>query len=248
MKSLLRRWIQYNALTKIWTKAARAFAAAEQVHPKSWSLTEDQKAVVLAPHPDDETFGAGAFLAKYGSQCEVILLTQGEQGIQGLEKEETAAIRKVEFLNALECLGVSKQHCLEIPDGGVEGSQNSWPLDVLQSADWILLPNPFDQHPDHQAVLKGLFQLVDQRKLSSEKRVVFYEVWNPLVAPTHFIDLSDVAEKKLLAMSCYESQIHSFDYRGAMMALHRYRGLSCSCELAEGFVVMSLAQARSVYD
>lgn len=84
--------------------------------------------IVLAAHPDDETLGAGGFLARLhaaGAGIEVLLCTAGEAshpGSRTTTPEQLAAVRLGEFEGALEKLvpGVRWQF-LGLPDGQLSG-------------------------------------------------------------------------------------------------------------------------------
>ena len=41
------------------------------------NIDEKARILIVSPHPDDETIGCGGILAKYGSQCDVVVLTDG---------------------------------------------------------------------------------------------------------------------------------------------------------------------------
>jgi LmbE family N-acetylglucosaminyl deacetylase len=81
-------------------------------------------ALVIAPHPDDETFGCGGLMAakvRAGKKVSVVFLTNGEKSLTGHPAEEVAGRRKESALRALEKLGLdgAAAHWLELPDGSV---------------------------------------------------------------------------------------------------------------------------------
>ena len=70
---------------------------------KKWEISTDDKICVLAPHADDEVIGCGGLLAKYGKQCDVVLLTDGAFGgdekIQKTREDELSKV--MDFLKHL---------------------------------------------------------------------------------------------------------------------------------------------------
>src|SRR6187399_449496 len=72
-----------------------------------------QEVLVLAPHPDDETFGCGGtirMLADRGVAVDVAFLTRGEHGLEGgnrspREHRELAEAREREATSACAVLG-----------------------------------------------------------------------------------------------------------------------------------------------
>ena len=53
------------------------------MQPVKLSIKENDKILVIAPHPDDECIGVGGVLSLYPELCTVILLTNGSRGITG---------------------------------------------------------------------------------------------------------------------------------------------------------------------
>lgn len=119
--------------------------------------------VVVVPHPDDETLGAGGLLhrlATAGTVITVVFVTDGAAGYPGTgpdQVRELVRVRRDEARAALATLGVDagQAHFLDVPDGAVAGPTETLlagrlgPL--LAGADLCLAPWPLDPHPDHQA-------------------------------------------------------------------------------------------------
>ncbi|MGR0160167.1 PIG-L family deacetylase [Paenarthrobacter nitroguajacolicus] len=124
--------------------------------------------VVLAAHPDDETLGAGGFLAKLhsaGAAVEILLCTAGEAShpdSQTTTPEQLAAVRLNEFNTAVSGLAPSARwRFLELPDGqlkahtgviakAVRGAITS--LDRPAGNVVILAPYRSDGHTDHDVL------------------------------------------------------------------------------------------------
>jgi LmbE family N-acetylglucosaminyl deacetylase len=78
-------------------------------------------------HPDDDTFGVGGILAKYGGDIDytLIVATSGEAGMISdpalATQENLAQVREAEEREALRELGVKNPavHFLHFPDGGL---------------------------------------------------------------------------------------------------------------------------------
>jgi LmbE family N-acetylglucosaminyl deacetylase len=78
----------------------------------------------LLAHPDDETFGPGATIAKYarqGSEVHLATATRGEAGMVGdpplTDREHLGEVRSGELLAAAGILGIAKVHFLGFLDG-----------------------------------------------------------------------------------------------------------------------------------
>ena len=121
--------------------------------------------IVVVPHPDDETLGAGGLLHRCvaaGAEVVVVFVTDGAAGYPGVaagQAEELARLRREESRKALELLGLDADLALflDLPDGRVglaESALAGWLQSLLgdRRADLCLAPWPLDPHPDHQAV------------------------------------------------------------------------------------------------
>jgi LmbE family N-acetylglucosaminyl deacetylase len=125
-------------------------------------------ALVVAPHPDDETLGCGGVIAlkrQRGVPVTVVFLTGGGRCLGELpEPEERALIaaRRVEAIAALTHLGVPEAavHFLDYPDGGLatlpepeRAALQSRLAALVQAAapDEVYVPHRHDFHPDHEA-------------------------------------------------------------------------------------------------
>ena len=86
------------------------------------------KLLAVFAHPDDESMGMGATLAKYSSEgvdTHLVCATRGERGWFGLEKENPGLsilgqVRTVELKNAVKRLGMTSLSFLDYIDGEVD--------------------------------------------------------------------------------------------------------------------------------
>lgn len=196
----------------------------------------NDKILVLAPHPDDESIGCGGLLIKYASQCDVICLTDGRYGNPEWSEEKTIEVRKNEFQKAMDASGVNFYKMLGIKDCNLSNYFNKFKeiKKNLSTYDYIFMPHPEDNHPDHKAVYK-LFKKLKLRNLKAQ--IVFYEIWSPLSNPTVYIDISDIKDKKKELIKIYQSQIAHIDYSSRILALNSYRGILHNVEYEEAYQI-----------
>ena len=128
-------------------------------------VPEGARAVVVAPHPDDEVLMVGGLLAQLARRrvpiC-VIAVTDGGASHRG-SSEWTARrlkhARPRETRAALRCLGIEEPPLrLELPDGGVfkERSGLARRLGRLfETGDIVFTTWRHDGHPDHEAVAEA---------------------------------------------------------------------------------------------
>jgi LmbE family N-acetylglucosaminyl deacetylase len=136
--------------------------------------TSRQSALVLAPHPDDETIGCGGTIARKvaaGAAVRVLIAADGHDEQRRHECREACAI-----------LGLSEQQLtfLGFPDGGLSTHANDLTGAVRSAVasfqpDQIFVPSGVDAHPDHQALATA----VDRVRADTlrDTSVLAYPIW-----------------------------------------------------------------------
>jgi LmbE family N-acetylglucosaminyl deacetylase len=127
--------------------------------------------LVIAPHPDDETLGCGATMARVvraGQEVRVVVVTDGRDSHRSstITPEELARRRRTELFDACRALGVPADGVvwLGFEDGRVSRDA---PVVARQLATivteftprYVLAPSHVDEHPDHRAlasIIRGL--------------------------------------------------------------------------------------------
>lgn len=134
-------------------------ASAYVLFQEAPSPKSSDKILIVSPHPDDETLGAGGFIARAvnnKADVEVIIATDGNK--RGLKAQ-----RHQETLNAMSDLGVPNDHVVffDFPDSKLKSYQSQFNSELLAKIDSfqptiILGTLPADTHPDHSAVGVGI--------------------------------------------------------------------------------------------
>lgn len=199
-------------------------------------IAESDRILVVAPHPDDESIGCGGLLAKYGPQCDILVLSDGRKGYRSTDAVDEDALthtREEELLSVAQLVGVTQTFFLRIPDGTVADHRQIVETFDLTPYSLILSPNKSERHKDHCVVTDMLQEM--KRRQHAQCLLYEYEVWSPLATPTHILDISDVIETKLDMVSQYQSQTKYVDYRSMALGLSQYRGAGFSCSYCEAF-------------
>ena len=119
------------------------------------------RAVVVAPHPDDEILACGGLLqllAQQGSAVLLVAVTDGDASHPGSPlwpKERLKSVRPDESVQAANALGIAPSWLrLHLPDGGVSARENHLAAmlqEILRPGDTVLTTWRLDGHPDHEA-------------------------------------------------------------------------------------------------
>lgn len=175
-------------------------------------IKENERILIVAPHPDDECIGAGGVLLKYGKNCRVIVLTDGAIGQGKNSKDEERRTRHQEFEDEMKYLGIKDYLFLDIPDGKLINSTDCLINQDLSAFDYIFVTSDKDGHPDHsgayEAVKRALLKIDD----SERPRVFLYEVHKQLESPTGGIDVTDCIQEKKRLISFHKSQTDVLPY------------------------------------
>ena len=211
------------------------------------------RVLVLAPHPDDETFGCGGALALHqqsGDPVKVVFLTSGELGqwVGEQDSKATRDRREAEVREALSRLGVADFDFWRYPDRAVEadGELVARLEETLAASQPTLVyaPSPLDLHPDHRAVAHALRTVL--RGWRGQLKVAFFEVSYPVPANA-LVDVTSVWSAKEGAMQAYSSQLAGPDHVGATTGLNQFRVLTLPERVsrAEAFRVLPAAELES---
>lgn len=222
--------------------------------------------LVVAPHADDETLGAGGTIARRaaeGHEVHVAMVT-GHIHEPHLPGTRLAWDRiRAEARRAIEVLGVHHLHFVEMPAATL-ADQSAWDLNRTIGAliekvqpDILYAPFPFEMHKDHRAVFHALSVAWRSSTAVGRKvRAVYcYEVqsetrWNAAhieagFTPNAWIDVSAHLDTKMRALACYESRLRPApDARSieAVRALAVWRGSQQGMAAAEAFVTIRLLE------
>lgn len=136
-------------------QASAAFSdAALPVPPQPGRL------VVIAPHPDDETLGAGGVLHDLGARgwvTEVVVVSDGSESHPGLPG--LTSLRQAECRQACAHLGVDTLRFLSFPDGALSEIVDKVAVALallLDGVDVVIGPLGNDGHDDHRACARAL--------------------------------------------------------------------------------------------
>jgi LmbE family N-acetylglucosaminyl deacetylase len=228
-------------------EASMLFPEERELVPYEAGFPPGNRWLFLAPHPDDETLGAGATLAQgveRGVRVRLIVVTGGEaQGRPSHRREEAT--------RAAAILGIPEVQFWDFADRQLAFSRSLEP--ALRQAwqefspDLVFLPSPVELHPDHRALAwaaqKALrFGSWFGLRWVAPRWVAFYEVGSPLW-PNLLVAADEAWERKQQAMACYASQLAFRPYGEVMDGLGAFRSLTLTgVSRAEAFRLVSTRQ------
>jgi LmbE family N-acetylglucosaminyl deacetylase len=150
--------------------------------------------VVIAPHPDDETLGCGALIARKraaGTAVTVVIVADGryaQPGSRTIDPATLARIRAAEALAAGAALGVAADDVVQLGHEDTEvtareavvEAQVAEVLEDRRPAE-VLVVSGLDHHVDHRSVNRAAHRAVQRQ--AGDAVVREYPVWSWIDGP-----------------------------------------------------------------
>lgn len=215
----------------------------KEIYPYSVTDMSHLDALIIAPHPDDESIGCGGSIIKHvnsGSSVKVIFITDGDKGdFEGRFGDDYVSIRRQCAMKAMDVLGVKDYEFWGYRDREIEPVKEEITerlrLTVKKfSPSIIYAPSSHEIHPDHR-VMNGIGLRIQNE---SGIDILFYEVTIALY-PNILVDITDEMEKKREAIKSYYTELYYNDYPSKIDGLNRFRTITLpkAITFAEGFIL-----------
>jgi N-acetylglucosamine malate deacetylase 1 len=220
----------------------------------------NDKIMVVATHPDDETLGCGGTLlklARQGATTHWVLVTAAahESGYSSeqiaTQVEQVKTVRQSYPFESLTWLKYPTTRLDTIPLDSLIAALHKCIAQVRP--DRVFLPNRSDVHSDHRVVSQALSAVLKPIYMRSfgVNRVLSCEIISETEAapplpefaflPTVFVDVSETFERKMEIMRLYKTEVHPEPLPrspSAIRAQARFRGAAIGVEYAEAFMLI----------
>ena len=199
-----------------------------------------QKLLVFGGHPDDPESSCGGLIANAvaaGHTAHCLYGTNHRVGYTYFGRPEKE-VRSAEAVAACKILGATWEF-LDYPEHlEVNPETRRRVADVIAAyaPDIVVAHWPVDTHPDHRSV--GILAF-EAYLLHRSYAFYFFEVMTGRQSirftPSHYVDISAVAETKRAAVMCHLSQTPDEIWADHEI-MHRFRGRECDVERAEAYL------------
>ena len=189
-------------------------------------------AVVIAPHPDDETFGCGGMIAlrrNMGSRVVIIFLSRGEASHRSCCDTAVGKIstkRREHATDAMSVLGVdaTNLYWLGLPDAYIPTRNDSQFADAVSALSELLVEikpqiiyvtHPLDGWPDHTGATEITLAAIEHQNIGCSVHYYCIWMWHNLQfrsfhkvigMSSYKVDVGDVLRSKKEAISRYFSE------------------------------------------
>jgi len=196
------------------------------------------KIVVTGGHPGDPEYAAGGTIARLTSAGHDVTLLYLNDGAW----ETSADIRIAEAKRACEILKARPAYANQKNGHAIVDNdhyQSFQKILEVESPDAVFTHWPIDNHPDHRAIANLTFE--SWKQLKHRFALYYFEVSDgedtvQFPAPTHYVDITAVADIKKSACYAHASQTPDF-YYPLQDTVATFRGFQAATKKAEAFIL-----------
>lgn len=209
--------------------------------------------LVVSPHPDDETLGAGGTILRLkeeGNKIFWLNITGMTKG--GIFSEEMQERRKEQLKKIEDFYKFEGTYNLNLPTAQLDSYNTSDAIDKIREVftkvqpEMIILPDYNDAHSDHKKVFEWCYSCSKVFRFPYIKKIMTMEIVsetdfgkpeNPFI-PNFYVDITEYLEEKINALNIYDTELGEPPFPRSIehvKALAIVRGAAAGVKYAEAF-------------
>ncbi|CAN1514266.1 thiol_BshB1, bacillithiol biosynthesis deacetylase BshB1 [Methylophilaceae bacterium] len=215
--------------------------------------------LVIVAHPDDESFGLGATIAKHVENGDIVYamsMTDGVSARDGMSEKE-AKIRAQASINAGNILGLTWIEGESFPDNAMDTIPLLAVAKIIEKAKVLVRPtivythSSADLNIDHRIVSQAtliafrpqpneVWQEIRTFEIASATDYGHKSITN-LFYPNLYVDIKHTWNKKLAALNEYKMELREVPHSRSIEGLEnlaKYRGAQAGLFYAEAFEII----------
>ncbi len=215
------------------------------------------RVLVVAPHMDDEVLGCGGTIVRHVLNADRVAVCVVANRAYDHTYDDAKIAREKDACRAAKAvLGYDELTFLDLPDERLDDRQIDIivPIEKVVQAtrpDVVYVPHRGDLNQDHRAVFEAARVACRPHAAHAIRSVRVFEVPSSTdqvtgvsewpFAPTLYVDITGVLEKKIAAMRSYEAESRPFPNPRSPQGLTAYaqkRGMETAVPAAEAFMVL----------
>lgn len=211
-----------------------------------FKININTKCLVLAQYPGAETKGLGGVIAQYPKNFEILCLTNGSSLLPQFDPIESASIKRQQFQDVMKLARVKGSKVFDIDDKTLKNHYSTFKKIDISEADFIFVPNVYDNNIDTIALLKHFKQILKDKEHKEHLRIIMYESDFPLCTLDYYVNISSIIEtkKKMLAQYYPENKFPGLVDR--IIGINAFRSMQHNCEYAEAFMCFSVDEFMKI--
>jgi LmbE family N-acetylglucosaminyl deacetylase len=214
-----------------------------------------EKVLLVAAHPDDELLGAGGSIIKHvkaGDEVYALILGQGAVSRDGVDNEAVKDLQK-QARAAGDIIGFYDMFFCDFPDNAFDSvallkivKEVEESLEKIKPG-LVLTHHAYDLNVDHRLTHEAVLTASRPCNDNAPHTIYSFETlssteWqnqdHQQFKPTMFVDIEETIDKKIEALSKYESEMRPYPHSRSpegVKILAQYRGLQSNLRFAEAF-------------
>jgi LmbE family N-acetylglucosaminyl deacetylase len=193
-KFVIRDWVDLFDLTAC-AEVLETKRFTQNLRPVQVDHPDKKKLLVIAPHPDDDTFGAGGTLTKAtasGAHVSVVYVTDGSSDPDQAELIRREAVQVCDAMGATPTFLGLQPRGIPVDDSGLNSRLTSLFRDL--DPDAIFISFLLDDHDDHRRVNELLLTVAGGLRPSGVE-VWAYQIYSTVI-PNVVVDITGEVETK----------------------------------------------------
>lgn len=213
------------------------------------------KIVVVSPHPDDETLGAGGLLLKAKKNGNEIYWVNITNVNENSSDKAFVSRRKEQIMQICKYFNFDGFYDLQFSPSSLENTNKTEIIDAFDicikkiEPDWIILPDPNDAHGDHLITYEVGMICSKAFRCQSIKKILTMEIISETdfsrngkaFSPNYFVDITNEIDEKIGAIKIYDTELGDLPFPRnieTIKALSLVRGAAAGCRYAEAFRII----------
>ena len=228
-KTFIKNEIDYN-------KFIFDFLGRMNKKPNKFKITINTKCLVLSQYPGAETKGLGGLIAQYPKNFEVLCFTNGSNMLKEFDTIKSASMKKQQFSDVMKSLRVKGYKIFDIDSETLKNHYSTFRKIDISEADYIFIPNIFDNNQDTLALLKHFRMLLEEKEYNPNLKIIMYESDFALCAPDYSIDITSIIETKKRILNIYYPTEEYQNYSDKILGLNAFRAHFFNYDFCEAFM------------
>ncbi len=217
---------------------------------------KNPRILIVSPHADDETLGAGGSLLRFKQErSKIFWLNFTDKRVEyGYSKEEVQRrssqikeVIKAYSFDGFFNFGLKPADLQDINQREMIGKIADIFREIQPSM--VILPFHNDVHSDHRYVFEATYSCTKIFRVPSIQEVLMMEIISETdfassdsgFVPNYFVDISAFLDKKIKIMQKYREEIAEHPFPRSeehIRALAIHRGAAAGCQYAESFILL----------
>lgn len=202
--------------------------------------------LVLSQYPGAEIKGLGGLIAQHPKNFEILCFTNGSSLIHNLDPVESASIKKQQFQDIMKTMRVKGSKIFDIDDKTLKNHYSTFKKIDISEADYIFIPNVYDNNIDTIALLKHFKQILKDKEYKETMKIIMYESDFPLCTLDFFVNITSIIETKKKLLKQYYPQDKFPALVDRIIGINAFRAIQHNCEYCETFMAFTVDEFMKI--